>query len=95
MPTKKGKLALDGKGKGTTSPTEENKKSLAKAKTSSSKAATRAGTSANPSIVLGHRAFILKNPVVVEKLIEGVIPPLDTLELHRSISRLFQEIGVN
>ncbi|GFS31894.1 hypothetical protein Acr_00g0019810 [Actinidia rufa] len=82
----------------------ENKKSLAKtkAKMLSSKAATvkaiGAGTSANPGTILGSRASILKNPIVEEKLIKGVIPPLNKakankLELDRAISRLFQGIG--
>ncbi|GFY90807.1 hypothetical protein Acr_07g0010040 [Actinidia rufa] len=94
--------ASDVKGKGSISPTEEKKKSPAKAKMLSSKAKIiaeiRASTSANPGAVLGPRTSILKNPVVAKKLIEGVIPPLDKaeankLELDRAISRLFQGIG--
>ena len=56
------------------------------------------GTSANPGHVLGLRASMLENLIVVEKLLEGVIPPIDReevgkLNLDRAISRLFYGVG--
>ncbi|GFZ12704.1 hypothetical protein Acr_23g0010890 [Actinidia rufa] len=105
-PTKKGKLASDAKGKGTRSPPDVKKKATWRFKTSLSKATTKSaivvaaveGTSVNPVAVLGPQASILNNLGVVEKLIEGVIPPLDKaavnkLELDQPIMRLFQGIG--
>ncbi|GFZ14243.1 hypothetical protein Acr_24g0004330 [Actinidia rufa] len=55
----------------------------------SSKAASRGthvvtpgeGTSAHPSDVLGLNASMLENPTVVEKLLEGVVPPFNREEV--------------
>ncbi|GFZ17082.1 hypothetical protein Acr_26g0003520 [Actinidia rufa] len=52
------------------------------------------GTLANPGAILGLNASMLENPDVVEKLLKGVIPPLDKkevgrLDLDRVISSLF------
>ena len=100
-PNKKGS-----KGKGIMS-SPKAKKKVAKSKATSSKAASkgatprvalREGTLANPGHVLGLRASMLKNPTVAEKLLEGVIPPIDReevgkLNLDRAISRLFYGVG--
>ncbi|GFZ00561.1 hypothetical protein Acr_14g0001960 [Actinidia rufa] len=106
-PSKKGKSASDAKKKCPISLPEEKKKgssvkALAKAKLSSNKAASKAavgeGTSANPGAVLGPKAFMLGNPTVAEKFLEGVIPPsnkeeVEKLDLDRAISRFFHGVG--
>ncbi|GFY97727.1 hypothetical protein Acr_12g0002680 [Actinidia rufa] len=107
LPSKKGKLASNAKKKGHILPLEEKKKGSSvkvptKAKASSSKAAIKVAigesTSVNPSAILGLNASILENPAVVEKLLKGVIPPLDKeeaekLDLDLTISRLFHGVG--
>ncbi|GFZ17514.1 ubiquitin carboxyl-terminal hydrolase-related protein [Actinidia rufa] len=98
-PSKKGS-----KGKGAIPPPEAKK--AAKSTTTSSVAASRRtpivapgeGTSASPDGVLGPQASMLENPVVAEKLLEGVIPPVDKeevekLDLGRAILRLFRGVG--
>ncbi|GFY85266.1 hypothetical protein Acr_04g0000040 [Actinidia rufa] len=59
--------------------------------------APKEGTSANPDHVLWPIASILENPSVAEKLLEGVIPPLDKeevekLDLDLAISTLFHGV---
>ncbi|GFS32283.1 hypothetical protein Acr_00g0021730 [Actinidia rufa] len=71
------------------------KASLSKAE---SKAAVGEGTSANPGVVLGLKAFMLGNPAVVGKLLEEVILPADKeevekLDLDWAISQFFHRVG--
>ena len=41
------------------------------------------GTSANPGIVMGHKASMLGSPSMVEKILEGVIPPTDKEKMKK------------
>ncbi|GFY81052.1 hypothetical protein Acr_01g0008610 [Actinidia rufa] len=96
MPYKKGKAASDAKKKGPMSPFEEKKKRYfvkfpAKARASPNKLTSKAvtsptteeSTSANPGVILGLNASILQNPIVTEKLLEGMIPPLNKEEVGK------------
>ena len=56
------------------------------------------GTSANLTTILEPRASILKNPTMVEKLLEGVIPPADKEEVKKiyldwAILKFFHIVG--
>ncbi|GFY85818.1 hypothetical protein Acr_04g0005560 [Actinidia rufa] len=57
------------------------------------------GTSANHGVVLGLKASMLKNSVMAEKLLEGVIPPSDKedikkLDPDRAMSKFFHRRSV-
>ena len=102
LPSKKGKIVTDSKGKETMPPLKA-KKQAAKSSKAKSRGATPAmaigeGTSANPGDVLGLNASMMESSTVAEKLLEGVIPSFDKeetgkLDHDRAISRLFSEIG--
>ncbi|PSR89305.1 Transcriptional activator somA like [Actinidia chinensis var. chinensis] len=111
-PSKKDKQTSDAKTKGSMPPPQDKKKgssgkALTKSRATSHVAASkravpvvvpREGTLANPGAVFGLNASILENPVVAEKLLEGVIPSLDKeevgrLDLDREISRLLHGVG--
>ncbi|GFZ15902.1 hypothetical protein Acr_25g0003110 [Actinidia rufa] len=79
LPNKKGKTAADPKGKETAPPPEAKK---AKPRNAAIPKGTPVpklgdGPSANPSTVLGPRASILEGPSVIEKILSGVVPPVD------------------
>ena len=94
MPTKQGKATSDPKQKATSS--KSASKTAGKRKTPA--VAPREGTSASFGIVLGPRAYMLGRPSVVEKLLGGMIPPLDKenvdkLNLDRAVTKFFHIIG--
>ena len=55
-------------------------------------------TSANPGVDLGPIATVLENPGVAEKLLQGLVLPIDQVELDklnldRAIMRFFHYVG--
>ena len=79
-PTKKGKMAFDAKKKGPISPPKDKKRATptqAANKGETFVAAPGEGTSSNPGAILGPRASMLESPLMVEKILGGVIPPAD------------------
>ena len=104
---KKGKQSADAKKKGLMPPPEEKKKGLSKSKSTQSRTTSKMvgrttapgkGTSANSGVDLGPNAFILENPGVAEKLLQGLTLPVDQVELDEmdldwAITKFFHVVG--
>ncbi|GFS33728.1 hypothetical protein Acr_00g0030250 [Actinidia rufa] len=86
---------------------EDKKRALTKSKAMSSRMTTKVtpaaavhgeGTLANPRFVAGLNVSMMENPAAAEKLLEGVIPPVDgeeveKLDLDRVMSKFFHVVG--
>ncbi|GFZ09933.1 hypothetical protein Acr_21g0005320 [Actinidia rufa] len=102
LPSKKGKVDDGSKGKGVVIGPEGKKKATlsGKAPTPPATASPRPGegSSANLGTVLGPTSSMLGSPSVAEKLLRGVIPPVDKekvekLTLDQTATKLFHVIG--
>ena len=104
-PIKKGKQFVDVKKKGTMPPPEDKKKGSSKSKFSQTVskvlarvAVSREGTSVNSEIDLGPNAFVVGNLGVAQKLFQGLVLPIDQVELDkmdfdRAITTFFHVVG--